>query len=86
MRLIKSDGAIVDGIPHDHGRAHYAGVLVSFFERSRQKHRTQPFALNLLVRLNRLTQAHPVEVISEKGSPAHGELVGILHQLAERRA
>jgi hypothetical protein len=41
--------------------------------------------IRLLVRLNRLTQANPVEVISEKGSPAHAELVGILRQLATRR-
>jgi len=40
--------------------------------------------IRLLTRLNRLTQANPVEVISEKGSSAHTELVGILHQLAER--
>ena len=41
--------------------------------------------IHLLVRLNRLTQANPVEVISEKGSPAHSELVEILRQLATRR-
>jgi hypothetical protein len=41
--------------------------------------------IRLLVRLNRLTKDNPVEVITEKGSPAHGELVGILRQLAERR-
>jgi hypothetical protein len=31
-----------------------------------------------------VTETNPVEVISEKGSPAHTELVGILHQLATR--
>ena len=41
--------------------------------------------IRLLVRLNRLTEANPVEVISEKGSPAHSELVEILRQLATRR-
>jgi hypothetical protein len=41
--------------------------------------------IRLLVRLNRLTQANPVEVISESGSPAHTELVEILHQLAARQ-
>jgi hypothetical protein len=40
--------------------------------------------IRLLIQLNRLTKANPVEVISEKGSPAHAELVGILHQLAAR--
>jgi len=37
-----------------------------------------------LTRLNRLTQAVPVEVISAPGSPAHTELVGILRELAAR--
>jgi len=38
----------------------------------------------LHTRLNRRTEANSVEVISEKGSPAHSELVGILRQLATR--
>jgi len=41
--------------------------------------------IRMLVRLNRLTKANPVEVISEKGSPANVELNGILRQLADRR-
>jgi len=40
--------------------------------------------IRLLTRLNRLTKANPVEVISEKGSPAHSELIDILHRLAAR--
>lgn len=40
--------------------------------------------IRLLVRLNRLTEANPVEVISQQGSPAHTELVGILRKLAAR--
>ena len=40
--------------------------------------------IRLLTRLNRLTEANAVEVISERGSPAHTELVGILRQLAAR--
>ena len=40
--------------------------------------------IRLLTRLNRLTEANPVEVISERGSPAHTELLGILRQLAAR--
>src|SRR4249919_2980050 len=40
--------------------------------------------IRLLTRLNRLTKAVPIEVISEVGSPAHAELVAILRQLAAR--
>jgi len=40
--------------------------------------------IRLLTRLNRLTEANPVEIISEKGSSAHTELIGILHELAAR--
>jgi len=40
--------------------------------------------IRLLSRLNRLTEANSVEVISEKGSRAHTELVLILRQLAAR--
>ncbi|APV51932.1 hypothetical protein BWI17_21005 [Betaproteobacteria bacterium GR16-43] len=40
--------------------------------------------IRLLSRLNRLTEANPVEVISEKTSRAHAELVGILRELAAR--
>jgi hypothetical protein len=38
----------------------------------------------LLTRLNRLTEAVPIEVISQAGAPAHTELVGILRKLAAR--
>ena len=38
--------------------------------------------IRLLTRLNRLTEANPIEAFSERGSPAHTELVGILRQLA----
>ncbi len=40
--------------------------------------------IRLLVRLNRLTEANTVEAISEKGAPAHAELIGILRELAAR--
>ena len=40
--------------------------------------------IRLLTRLNQLTKAVPIEVISRVGSPAHSELVGILHELAAR--
>jgi hypothetical protein len=38
--------------------------------------------IRLLTRLNRLTEANPIEVISQRGSPAHLELIGILRELA----
>ncbi len=40
--------------------------------------------IRLLTRLNRLTEANSVEVISERGAPAHTELVAILRELAAR--
>ena len=41
--------------------------------------------IRLLTRLNRLTKANPMEAFSERGSAAHAELVGLLHQLAGSR-
>ena len=38
--------------------------------------------IRLLTQLNRLTEAHSIEVISERGSPQYAELVKILHELA----
>jgi hypothetical protein len=38
--------------------------------------------IRLLTRLNRLTEATPIEAFSERTSPAHAELVDILHHLA----
>jgi len=38
----------------------------------------------LLTRLARLTEAHPIEVLSVRGSQPHAELVTILHDLAQR--
>ena len=52
--------------------------------RSSEAKLTRRQRIRLLTRLNRLTEANPVEVISERGSPAHMELVGILRQLAAR--
>ena len=40
--------------------------------------------IRLLVHLNKLTEANSVETISERGAPAHAELVGILRELAAR--
>jgi hypothetical protein len=38
--------------------------------------------IRLLTRLNRLTEANPIEAFSEQTSPVHTELVAILHELA----
>lgn len=38
--------------------------------------------IRLLTRLNRLTEANPIEVISQRDSPANLELIEILHKLA----
>jgi hypothetical protein len=54
-----------------------------FFQwRSSEAKLTRRQRIRLLTRLNRLTEANPVEAFSERGSPAHTELVAILHQLA----
>jgi hypothetical protein len=38
--------------------------------------------IRLLVRLSRLTEANPIEVVTDPRSPAHGELVAIVRALA----
>jgi hypothetical protein len=38
--------------------------------------------IRLLTRLNRLTEANPIEAFSDRSSPLHTELVAILHELA----
>jgi hypothetical protein len=50
--------------------------------RSSEAKLTRRQRIRLLTRLNRLTEANPIEVFSERGSPAHAELIDILHQLA----
>ena len=50
--------------------------------RSSEAKLTRRQRIRLLTRLNRLTQANPVEAFSDRGSPAHTELVAILQQLA----
>jgi hypothetical protein len=64
------------------------GELPRLFLRwhSSQAKLTRRQRIRLLVRLNRLTEAHSIEEIVDKGSPARAELLGILRQLAERRA
>jgi hypothetical protein len=54
-----------------------------FFRWSSSKAKlTRRQRIRLLTRLNRLTEANPIEAFSERGSPAHTELVGILRHLA----
>jgi hypothetical protein len=50
--------------------------------RSSEAKLTRRQRIRLLTRLNRLTEANPIEAFSERTSPAHAELVDILHQLA----
>src|SRR5258706_92328 len=62
------------------------GELARLFLRwhSSEAKLTRRQRIRLLTRLNRLTVANSVEVISERGSPAHAELVEVLRQLAAR--
>jgi hypothetical protein len=50
--------------------------------RSSQAKLTRRQRIRLLTRLNRLTEANPIEAFSERGSLAHTELIDILRQLA----
>jgi hypothetical protein len=50
--------------------------------RSSEAKLTRRQRIRLLVRLNRLTEANPIEAFSEPGSSAHSELINILHLLA----
>jgi hypothetical protein len=50
--------------------------------RSSEAKLTRRQRIRLLTRLNRLTEANPIEAFSDRGSPVHAELVDILHALA----
>jgi hypothetical protein len=50
--------------------------------RSSEAKLTRRQRIRLLTRLNRLTEANPIEAFSERTSPAHTELVAILRELA----
>jgi hypothetical protein len=54
--------------------------------RSSEAKLTRRRRIRLLTRLNRLTEANPIEVFSERGSPVHNELVAILRELASTPA
>ena len=49
--------------------------------RSSEAKLTRRQRIRLLTRLNRLAEANPIEAFSDRGSPAHAELIDILHQL-----
>jgi hypothetical protein len=53
-----------------------------FHWRSSEAKLTRRRRIRLLIRLNRLTETNSVEAVSERGSPAHGELLDILRELA----
>jgi hypothetical protein len=48
--------------------------------RSTEAKLTRRQHIRLLTRLNRLTEANPIEAFSERTSPVHTELVAILHE------
>jgi len=50
--------------------------------RSSEAKLTRRRRIRLLTRLNRLTEANPIEAFSDPTSPVHTELVAILHELA----
>ena len=50
--------------------------------RSSEAKLTRRQRIRLLTRLNRLTEANPIEAFSDRTSPIHTELVAILHELA----
>ena len=54
--------------------------------RSSEAKLTRRRRIRLLTRLNRLTEANPIEVFSERGPPVHSELVVILRELASTPA
>ena len=70
--------------------AHELNVLFGYGElhrlffrwRSTEAKLTRRERIRLLVRLNRLTEASPVEVIADRRTPEHQELVAILNKLA----
>jgi hypothetical protein len=50
--------------------------------RSSEAKLTRRQRIRLLTRLNRLTEANPIEAFSDRTTPVHTELVAILHELA----
>jgi hypothetical protein len=61
----------------------FGDVYRLFFRwRSSEAKLTRRRRIRLLTKLNRLTEVHPIQVFSERGSPAHAELIKILRELA----
>jgi hypothetical protein len=60
------------------------GELIRLFFRWRSSEAklTRRQRIRLLTRLNRLSEAHSIEAFMDDESPARGELIDILHQLA----
>jgi hypothetical protein len=56
-----------------------------FKHRSSAAKATRRARIRMLVRLTRLTEAHTVEELADRGNPAHVELVGLLRGLSEKR-
>jgi hypothetical protein len=55
---------------------------IFFTRRSSELKSTRRARIRLLVRLSRLTDAHPLDVLSDPKTPPHAELVAILRTLA----
>jgi hypothetical protein len=56
---------------------------ILFRRRSSELKETRRARIRLLIRLSRLTEAHPIEVLENPASSAHSELVAILTSLAQ---
>jgi hypothetical protein len=57
---------------------------IFFVRRSTELKSTRRARIRLLTRLARLTEAHPIDVLSDARSGPHAELIGILHALARQ--
>jgi hypothetical protein len=55
---------------------------IMFTRPSTKLKRTRRERIRLLVRLGKLTQAHGVDELTDRQSPVHAELTGILRRLA----
>jgi hypothetical protein len=58
---------------------------IFFTRRSTELKSTRRARMRLLVRLSRLTDAHPIDELADRTTPAHAELVSILRALAPKR-
>jgi hypothetical protein len=58
---------------------------IFFTRRSTELKSTRRARMRLLVRLSRLTDAHPIDELANRTTSAHAELVNILRELAPKR-